>query len=60
MENTALFGEHNEMLPYFSFTGVFRENIKNKQLKAVPCVAGSKDKGIILSLQPYKANSPDV
>ncbi len=48
------------MLTYFFFTGVFRENIKNKQLKAVLCVVGNKDKGKILNLQAYKANSPDV
>lgn len=46
------------MLTYFL---LYRcENIKNKQLKAALCVAGIKDKGIILNLQAYKANSPDV
>ena len=48
------------MLAYFFFTGVFRENIKNKHIKAVLSIVGNKDKGIILSLQAYKANSPDV
>lgn len=48
------------MLAYFFFTGVFRENIQNKHLKAFRSVAGSKDKSIILNLQAHKANAPDV
>jgi len=48
------------MLPYFSFTGAFRDNITKWADQAVLYMEGSKDKGIILSSQPYKAISPDV
>lgn len=59
--NDDLFGEHNEMLTYFSSLQVcLGKTIKNKQVKAALRVVGNKDKGIILSLQAYKANSPDV
>lgn len=55
-----MFWGYNEMLAYFPFTGVFRENIKYKQLKAALCRVGNKKQSIILSLQAYKANSQDV